>query len=431
MKNTRPAVLAIISAVLILLCGVCRVWAKDALYLELSAHGQRLNLGLAEFSSHRINPEEARLARSMRDVVKGDLLFPGIFNIIEGGVPPIYRKISFESWAMQKADILITAYVSLGMSGRFEFTGMLHDVSSQKLILEKRYVNEVGRERESAHAFADEIVKYFLGTPGVAHSKIYFINNITGKKEVCVVDYDGAGFRRLTNDKSISLLPKVSPDGKSLLYISYRGGNTHLNVMDTDGLQRRVLCQFEGLNGAAMWMPDGRSVIATLSYAGDPNLYQVDLSGRVMKALTNSFSVDTAPYPSPDGLHLAFTSDRPGYPQIYTMDTSGANLKRITSNGECDSASWSPQGNLIAFSKSEFQGNFDIYTIDIGSGVTQRLTFGTGNNENPSWSPDGRYLVFTSTRRGKSELWIMGFDGSNPQPLGNIPGQSFTPHWGP
>lgn len=399
--------------------------------MELSAHGQRLNLGLADFTPARTDVKEAKLAREMRDVVKGDLLFPRIFNIIEGGVPPVNRRISFESWGLQKADILVTGYVSLATSGRFEFTGMLHDVNSKKLILEKRYVNEAGRERDAAHAWADEVVKYFLGTPGVAHSKIYFITNVTGKKEVAVVDYDGQGFRRLTNDKSISLLPKVSPDGKFIVYISYRGGSTHLNVMDVDGQQRRVLTRFEGLNGAAMWMPDGRSVIATLSYAGNPNLYQVDMSGRVIKVLTNSYSVDTAPYPSPDGHQLAFTSDRPGYPQIYTMDTTGANLRRLTSNGECDSPAWSPQGNLIAFSKSEFQGNFDIYTMDIGSGSTQRLTFGTGNNENPSWSPDGRYLVFTSTRRGKSELWVMGFDGSNPQPLGNIPGQAFTPHWGP
>ncbi len=79
---------------------------------------------------------------------------------------------------------------------------------------------------------------------------------------------------------------------------------------------------------------------------------------------------------------------------------------------------------------SEFSGRFDIYTIEVGTGQQRRLTWGEGDNENPSFSPDGRYIVFTSTRRGWPELWIMGADGSNPQALAKIPGRSFTPHWG-
>jgi TolB protein len=296
-------------------------------------------------------------------------------------------------------------------------------------VLKKEYVVEKGEERRVAHAWADEVVRHFLGAPGIAHTRIAFVNSATGKKEVCVVDYDGKNFQRLTDDRSIALFPKWSPDGKTIAYTTYRAGGAHLFLLGLDG-QKTPLAQYEGLNSAASWLPDGQSLVATLSMGRDPNLYLIDRAGRVQRALTNSSAVDTAPTVSPDGQRLAFTSDRPGYPQIYTMDVSGANLKRLTQSGQCDSPAWSPQGDLIAFAMSEFGGNFDIYTAEVGSGALRRLTYGEGNNENPSWSPDGRYIVFVSTRRGREQLWIMGFDGSNPQVI-DVPGRSYTPHWGP
>jgi TolB protein len=403
---------------------------RDALYLELSGRGQRLNLGLAEFSAVK-RGEGAEPADAMREVVKSDLLFPRIFNIIEGGEPPRGRKVPFESWAERRADVLVSGTYNPGKYGRFEFVGLLHDVAARQIILEKKYMAEFGQERRVAHQWADEVVRHFLGQSGVAQTSIYFVNDATGKKEICAVDYDGQNFRRLTNDRSISLLPKVSPDGQWIAYVSYRDGVPNLYLLSTDGTRRKLLCRYEGLNSAAAWLPDGRSLVATLSMGRDPNLYLVDTQGEVIRALTNSRSVDTAPTLSPDGRHLAFTSDRVGYPQIFTMDLNGANLRRMTRSGECDSPAWSPQGNLVAFAMSEFGGQFDIYTMEVGSGSLQRLTYGTGSNENPSWSPDGRYIAFTTTRRGRSELWVMGVDGSNPQPVGQIPGNSVSPHWGP
>ncbi len=416
---------------LLLILALTPAWANDALYLELSGQGQKMSLGLAEFTSIKPDVQHLAKARQMRDVVKNDLLFVRVFNLLEGGAAPLQRKINFSSWLDLKADVLVTGTFNLTKQGDFEFVGGLYDVPSKQLIVEKKYVGEPGQERRIAHLWADEIIRRFLGQSGISHSKIYFVNDATGKKEVCVVDYDGENFKRLTQDRSIALLPKVSPDGQWLVFMSYRSGVPALYLMRSDGRERRVLTKYEGLNSAAAWMPDGKSVVATLSMGREPNLYLIDLTGKVLQALTQSNFIDTAPNLSPDGRQLAFTSDRPGYPQIYMMETTGANIRRFSHSGECDSPAWSPQGTLVAFSMSEAKGNFDIYTMDVGTGQSQRLTWATGDNENPSWSADGRFLVFTSTRRGPSELWVMGSDGSNAMPLGSIPGNSFTPHWGP
>jgi TolB protein len=111
------------------------------------------------------------------------------------------------------------------------------------------------------------------------------------------------------------------------------------------------------------------------------------------------------------------------------MGTNGSDLRRMTKGPRADSPHWSPLGHLLIFTMQE-KNYFDLWTLEVATGKTARLTFGEGDNENASWSPDGRHVVFTSTRGGRPALWLMGADGSNPRPLGQIPGRSFTPHWG-
>jgi TolB protein len=414
------------AAVLFLLILPAR--AETPLFLELSAKGQKVDLGLAEFSVK--DGDFVVQARQVRDVLKSDLAFPKTFNLLEGGGGSEKVKGTLSAWSSLGADVLVTGVVEKSL-GRAQFTGVLRDVSSGDVLLQKKYALEDGNERSTAHAFADEIVKYFTGHSGVAGSRIVFVNDATGKKEVCMVDYDGQGFRRLTDDRSIALFPKPSPDGKWIAFTSFKEGWPTLRLLNVESKLQRSLCRFEGLNSSCAWLPDGQSLVATLSLGKDPSLYQVDLAGKILRVVTNNAAAaDTAPCPSPDGLQLTFTSDRPGRPQIYLVNASGANLRRLTQTQNwCDSPVWSPQGNAIAFTMSERGKNFDIYTIEPVTGRVDRLTYGEGDNENAAWSPDGRWIAFTSTRRGRPELFVMGADGSNPRPVGDIPGRSFTPFW--
>ncbi|HMX43485.1 MAG TPA: hypothetical protein PKB12_07215 [Elusimicrobiota bacterium] len=397
----------------------------DSLYLELSSRGEKTDLGLAEITAEAGSPAAGK---DFFDALKRDLEFPGLFTLIEGGPAGDGSKVPLEGWSRLGADIVAAGRLTGGGFGRPAFEGTLVDAGTGKILLTKSLPQDEDGRR-TAHRWADEIIRYFTGQPGVASTRIVFANDATGKKEICVVDYDGTHFERLTNDRSIALFPKFSPDGEWIVFTSYKNGGPEVHVMRSNGKDRRAVCRYDGLNSAAAWAPDGKSLIATLSLGREPNLHQVDLDGRVIKTLTNSSAADTAPTLSPDGLRLAFTSDRPGPPQIYAMDTSGANLQRLTTEGQCDSPGWSPLGHLLAFTMS-VKGNYDIYTLEVATGRTTRLTFGEGNNENAAWSPNGRHLVFTSSRRGRPELWVMNADGSSPRRLGNIPGRSFSPDWG-
>jgi TolB protein len=404
--------------------------ADEALYLELSRSGNRVDVGLAEFKATRSQPDDQRWAGELRSVFKKDILFPQVFNVVEGG-PAVAPGRPAEGWTKLGVDVVAHGVVDTATYGQVRLTGHLTDVGSGQTLLTKKYTEDLNHVQRAAHLWADDVIRYFTGKPGIASSRIVFVNDATGKKELCAVDYDGAHFQRLSNDRSIALFPKISADGRTLVYTTFREGAPAIYSIKTDGSDRRALCRFEGLNSAAAWFPDGKSLVATLSLGRDPHLYVIDASGKILRTLTSSSAADTAPAISPDGLRVAFTSDRSGPPQIYTMDVSGADLRRITSGaGQCDSPAWSPEGDRLSFTMSLFKGNFDIYTMEAGTGRQTRLTFGEGDNENSAWSPDGRWLVFSSNRRGKPELWIMGADGSHPRPVGDIAGGSYTPNWG-
>lgn len=420
--------------------------AADSLYLELSAKGEKTDLGLGAITTDRGAPPSSG---DLFQTLKNDLDTAGLFHLIEGGPSEGTPKAAAE-WARLGADVVSVGKVEKALFGRVQFSGELLDANSGRTVFAKKFLMDDGARRV-AHRWADEIVRYFTGQPGIAASRIVFVNDATGKKEVCAVDADGENFQRLTNDRSIALFPKLSPDGEWIIFTSFRGGRPSIDRMRSDGRDRTTLCRFEGLNSAAAWMPDGKSIVATLSDGRSPNLYQVDLEGRVILTLTNSPAVDTAPTVSPDGLRLAFTSDRPGTPQIYLIDATGANLRRAVTGPLADSPHWSPLGHLIVFTQLE-KKFFDLWTLEVATGKASRLTYGEGDNENASWSPDGRHLVFSSTRGGRPELWVMGADGSTPRrllkketnvslgtnvphgtnvPSGtNVPGRSFTPHWG-
>ena len=138
---------------------------------------------------------------------------------------------------------------------------------------------------------------------------------------------------------------------------------------------------------------------------------------------------------------IAFSSIRDGNADIYVMDADGSNLQRLTNNPRHTdySPSWSPDGKQIAFMSSR-DGHVDprhgaptyeIYVMDADGGNPQNLTNNPADDRVPSWSPDGKRIVFSSRRDGNLEIYVMDADGSNPQNLTNNPYNDRFPSWSP
>src|SRR5437667_511962 len=289
--------------------------------------------------------------------------------------------------------------------------------SSHGEVGRKRYVGSPGVVRQMVHRLADEIVFHYTGEQGMARSQIAFVSERDGAKELFVMDYDGYNTRRLTFDASLNLAPVWSPDRRRLAFVTYRkGDDPQIEALDLITGARRTLVALPGLNITPDWSPSGEELAFATTRDGNSEIYKVDKSGRRFERLTEHGAADLAPTWSPTGRELAFTSDRGGTPQIYLMSADGTNVRALTypdRHGSYNSSAvWSPKGNWLAYVCRDERRILKICLISPDGQQWRQLTTGSSNDESPSWSVDGRHVVFSSTRNGRRDIYMINADGT-------------------
>jgi TolB protein len=401
-------------------------------------------------AGQQVPPETQALARLFSDVLWADLEFSGILELVSKSffplqVPGIPLELKHTEWSEPPAAAHMLAFGNLMVSGDdLVIEAWLSDVRNPAAppVIGKRYRGEATEvdARRLAHQFADEIVARLSGgLPGVASTKIAFISGRTGNKEIWVMDYDGANQRPLTSLRTIALTPRWSPDASRIAFTCYAATRERITSaqiclysMETE--KQVAFLRFTGTNSSPSWAPDGSRLMFMSSMHGDPELFTSDLSGRNLKRITYSAGVDTSPAWNPKtGQQVAFVSDRGGIPQLYVMNADGSNTERIILEdmGYVIDPAWSPNGQLLAFSWRRPTGNYDIYVMDIATRSLVELTRDAGRNERPSWAPDGRHLVFESTRSGTRQIWTMLADGTQPRQLTFEGKENASPSWSP
>jgi TolB protein len=183
-----------------------------------------------------------------------------------------------------------------------------------------------------------------------------------------------------------------------------------------------------GENWLPAWSPDGARVAFSSTRDGNPEIYIANRDGSNVHRLTNSPTIDISPTWSPSGTQIAFTSDRSGTPQIYIIGIDGLNLVKKTSESFCDKPTWSAAPfNEIAYASRSGPG-FDVKVLDLATNQVRQLTFGEGSNESPAFAPNGRHLVFSSTRAGKTQVFTIARDGKDVRQITKI-GNNEKPDW--
>jgi TolB protein len=256
--------------------------------------------------------------------------------------------------------------------------------------------------RALVHAWANDVIAQFTGQRGVFGARIAFA--LTGKKgEIATVGMDGAELSVVTHMNSPCMLPAFSPSGGQIAFTSFLMGGDDLWIVSAGGGRANRISKRSGLNTGAAWFPGGGSLVATLSYEGNAELYKIGTDGSIQARLTNSPSIDLSASVSPDGSKIAFVSDRQGTPQIFLMPASGGGARRLTFQGTYNQTPrFCPRADtpIIAFTGRDERLVFDIFTYDLRTGKIERMTQNQGSNEDPTWSPDCRLIVYASTRGG-------------------------------
>jgi TolB protein len=380
--------------------------------------------------------------------VRDDLSFSGIVDLVSPSFYPATPPLT------QPGELRNLTWTDPPLNSNFVAFGYLTETSAEVVIYAWMYdvrnpssqaiVGKVYRGaptdpqvRKFAHQFADEIVnKLSGGLPSIASTQIAFISSRSGTKEVWAMDYDGSNQHKLTSLGSVSLTPHWSPDASRIAFTCFAPANgvvsAQICMYSLDSNKVVSFARYRGTNSSPTWSPDGSQVMFSSSMQGNPALYVSDSSGNRPKRVTlNSNGADTSPAWNPKtGQSVAFVSDRGGVPQLYLMNSDGTNTRKLDlpDMGYVIDPAWSPNGQLLAFSWRRPSGNYDLYIMDVASGSLREITRDSGRNERPSWAPDGRHIVFESTRGGSRQIWVMLADGSEARQL-TTNGHNESPNW--
>jgi len=283
------------------------------------------------------------------------------------------------------------------------------------------------------HRLADEIVFRYTGEPGIARTKIAYVSEQAGARELYVMDYDGYAPRQVTADGFLNLMPRWSPDRRFLVFTVYRSRLTQdIDMIELATGKRLTLVSLGGLNITPAFSPDGNDLVFATSQDGNSELYKLDTRTKVLQRLTNNSAGDLSPSWSPTGREMAFTSDRGGGPQIYLMSADGSNVRRLTFAGDYNAApAWSPRGTWIAHVCRTQKREYKLCLISPDGQQSRQITTGPGVDDSPSWSPDGRHLVFSSTLEGKSHIYMINWDGTELERLTSGGIHHSSPSWSP
>jgi TolB protein len=392
--------------------------AQTDVFLKIqSGETRRINIAVEEFSTNQ-NPE---LAKDLHQIIIDDLNNSGFLAVVDSAV---------SDSASQIVEVFVTGNIT-HKSSRFRFEFNLLEAVTNRKLLTKSFRAFPFAVRPLAHTAADEIVYQLCGDYGIACTKIAFVTEQKGGKELAIMDYDGQRLRVLTRNNSLNLMPCWSDDGQFLLFATYAwGGGPQLGKYTLEDRNVFRFVDNPGTFTSPACSPDGKRVAFVLTQNGNSDIYVANRDGKNLLRLTNNPGIDTGPSWSPNGREIVFSSDRSGSPQIYIMDAEGGNVRRLTYEYDYNSsAKWSPKGDCIVFVTLK-SNRFQLCLIDITGENLTCLTNDWKSYESPAWSPDGNHLVFTSNRGGKWDIYSMLRDGSLLRRL-TFSGGNTGPSWSP
>lgn len=375
---------------------------------------------------------EAQSPQKISAIVQADLERSGRFVGVDASGVALDESArpDVALWRQRKADALASGSVTRLADGRFDVRFRLWDVVKAQDLGGQSFVVTQADLRLVAHRIADFIYEKLTGERGIFSTRIAYVTKVGARYSLWVADADGENAQSALSSPEPIISPAWSPSGGQLAYVSFESRKPVVYVHDVSTGRRRLIANFRGSNSAPAWSPDGRTLAVTLSRDGGSQLYTIDANGGEPRRLMQSGGIDTEPVFSGDGRSIYFVSDRGGSPQIYRVAASGGGAERVTFSGSYNiSPSISPDGQWLAYISRS--GNaYKLHVMDLKSGTVTALTDTTAD-ENPSFAPNSRLIVYATQQQGREALMTTTLDGKIKARLAGQGGDIREPDWGP
>jgi Tol biopolymer transport system component/DNA-binding winged helix-turn-helix (wHTH) protein len=254
-------------------------------------------------------------------------------------------------------------------------------------------------------------------------TKFVFSSDRNGNEDIFVMDAEiNKPVSMMADNRADLNFPTVSRNGKSIIFLAQTDkDNFEIRSFDVETKRLKNIHKLSNETSLSL-SADGQTIAFQSKIDGNTEICLIEIDGSNLRNISNNRGTDAAAKFSPDGKQIAFLSNRgeQGVLDIYLMNADGSNQKMIYSSGVLgtnSSLDWSADGASIYFSndkESGRNGNFEIFKIATDGNkevirLTNRPRFG---DEAPAVSPDGKRIVFQSTQKENSEIYLMKTDGT-------------------
>lgn len=431
-------------------------FAQDAVIAVGQAEQDKDKMVIDDPELVSLTGEQKRLSADLIELLRNDFVFyKHKFNNVEYSDK---GKNSFTSpniakWKEGGVTYFIASKFENGPGSDIDVRFKVWSILSEKEIFSKSFKVSRDNLRSRGHEIADALYRSITGKASIFNSKIFFVSDrtTTGKnivKELYIMDFDGRRVDKLTNYNAVVMSPDISPDNSRIMFsliapkkvitqakVSMITQND-LRVYDMKTKTISVVSDKPGINSGAIYTADGDSIYLTMSYGGNADIYERHLGTDKMRKVTSHYADEVDPSITRDGTLMTFLSSRSGRAHIYTMDPrqTEKDVKRISFVGQFNATPrFSPDGKEIAFT-SWVDGGFDLYRVGADGNNLVRLTKDFGSIEEPAYSPDGEFIIFTSKRmktksKAVQDIYIMNREGEILGQLTQDFGRCFSPRW--
>lgn len=381
--------------------------ARSELRIDVSGgHYEPMRIAVPEFIGN--SGTEKELGENIAKVITADLTSSGLFVEVDKSafieslssisIPP-----KFKNWEAINAAALVQGVVEIQSENKIKVSFRLWDIFAGIQMEGKVLFSTPSGWRNIAHIVADTIYQRITGEQGYFNTRIVYISE-SGPlnkrvKRLAIMDQDGANQKTLTDGRDMVLTPRFSPNMQQITYLSYHNDTPRVYLLTLDTGKQEVVGDFAGMTFAPRFSYSGKSLVFSMALDGNSYIYALDLASKKLSRLTDYPAIETSPSYSPDDKKIVFNSDRSGTQQLYVMDADGSGVKRISfGEGRYATPVWSPRGDYIAFTKI-LRGKFYIGVM-LADGDGERLLAEGYMVEGPTWSPNGRVLMFYRQKPG-------------------------------